>query len=182
MMFVPSFRPNVAPPSHFGLFVALRVRLAVVFWFCSSFSAPLIGCWRFSIAARSSQPSFGLDFALFRLLFAIGVSKASFLHNFGRSTTFGRRDSRSAPAGVMPERPRTLLDDADADPPAARLPRLRRLMAYLRDTDETIYLARSRELAFLATVDAGATSNLCAFAIARTASRWNWFLPDSACF
>jgi len=53
-------------------------------------------------------------------------------------------------AGVMPERPRALLEAADADPQAARLTRLRRLMAYLRDTHETAYFARSRELAFLA--------------------------------
>ena len=53
-------------------------------------------------------------------------------------------------AGVMPERPRGLLEPADADPQAARLTRLRRLMAYVRDTDETAYLTRSRELAFLA--------------------------------
>src|SRR5437867_5095785 len=53
-------------------------------------------------------------------------------------------------AGVMPERPRAMLEAADADPQAARLTRLRRLMAYVRDTDETAYLTRSRELAFLA--------------------------------
>ena len=53
-------------------------------------------------------------------------------------------------AGVMPERPRALLEAADADPQAARLTRLRRLMAYVRDTDETAYFTRSRELAFLA--------------------------------
>ena len=53
-------------------------------------------------------------------------------------------------AGVMPERPRGLLEAADADPQAARLTRLRRLMAHVRDSDETAYLTRSRELAFLA--------------------------------
>jgi hypothetical protein len=53
-------------------------------------------------------------------------------------------------AGVMPERPRALLQAADADPKAARLTRLRRLMAYVRDTHETTYFTRSRELAFLA--------------------------------
>ena len=53
-------------------------------------------------------------------------------------------------AGVMPERPRALLEAADADPQAARLTRLRRLMAYVRDTHETAYFTRSRELAFLA--------------------------------
>jgi hypothetical protein len=53
-------------------------------------------------------------------------------------------------AGVMPERPRALLEAADADPRAARLTRLRRLMTYVRDRQETAYFARSRELAFLA--------------------------------
>jgi hypothetical protein len=53
-------------------------------------------------------------------------------------------------AGVMPERPRALLEAADAGPEAARLTRLRRLMSYVRDSDEVAYLARSRELAFLA--------------------------------
>lgn len=55
-----------------------------------------------------------------------------------------------AEAGVMPERSRALLEAADADPQAARLTPFRRLMAYVRDTDETAYLTRSRELAFLA--------------------------------
>jgi len=53
-------------------------------------------------------------------------------------------------AGMMPERPRTLLEAADTDPQAARLTHLRRLMAYVRDTHETTYFTRSRELAFLA--------------------------------
>jgi len=53
-------------------------------------------------------------------------------------------------AGVMPERPRALLAAADADPQAARLTCLRRLMAHVRDTDDSAYLTRSRELAFLA--------------------------------
>lgn len=53
-------------------------------------------------------------------------------------------------AGVMPERPRALLEAVDADPQAAGLTRLGRLMAYVRDTDETAYLTRSREHAFLA--------------------------------
>jgi hypothetical protein len=53
-------------------------------------------------------------------------------------------------AGVMPEPPRALLEAADADPQAARLTRLRPLIAYLRDTHETAYFTRSRELAFLA--------------------------------
>ncbi len=53
-------------------------------------------------------------------------------------------------AGLMPERPRALLAAGDADPQAARLPRLRRLMEYVHDTDETAYFTRGRELAFLA--------------------------------
>jgi hypothetical protein len=53
-------------------------------------------------------------------------------------------------AGVMPERPRALLEAADAGPQAARLTRLRQVMAYVRDAHETAYFTRSRELAFLA--------------------------------
>jgi hypothetical protein len=53
-------------------------------------------------------------------------------------------------AGVMPERPRALLEAADEDPRAARLPVLRRLMEFVLHHDETAYLTRSRELAFLA--------------------------------
>ena len=53
-------------------------------------------------------------------------------------------------AGVMPERPRALLDAADEDQQAAGLTQLRRMMAYLRDTHDTTYFTRSRELAFLA--------------------------------
>ena len=49
----------------------------------------------------------------------------------------------------MPKHPRALLEAADLDPQAARLTRLPRLMAYVRDMDETAYLTRSRELAFL---------------------------------
>src|SRR6266545_1235574 len=55
-----------------------------------------------------------------------------------------------AEAGVMPERPRALLEAADEDPRAARLPLLRRLMAFVLHHDETAYLTRSRELGFLA--------------------------------
>lgn len=55
-----------------------------------------------------------------------------------------------AEAGVTAERPRALLEAADADAQAARLTSLRRLMAYVRDSDETAYLTRGRELAFLA--------------------------------
>jgi hypothetical protein len=55
-----------------------------------------------------------------------------------------------AEAGMMPQRPRGLLEAGDADPRAARLRHLRRLMMDVRDTDEGAYFARSRELAFLA--------------------------------
>ena len=69
-----------------------------------------------------------------------------------------------AEAGVMPLRPRALLDAADADPQAVGLVRLRHLMAYVRDTDETVYFTRSRELAFLAnTLLAGCTVQSRAF-------------------
>jgi hypothetical protein len=50
----------------------------------------------------------------------------------------------------MPERPRALLESADAGPGAARLTCMRQLMGFVRDTDETAYFARTRELAFLA--------------------------------
>ena len=53
-------------------------------------------------------------------------------------------------AGVMLERPRALLEAADAGVQAAPLTWLRRLMAFVRDEDEAAYFARSRELAFLA--------------------------------
>jgi hypothetical protein len=53
-------------------------------------------------------------------------------------------------AGVMAERPRALLEAADADRQVTSLVRLRTLMAHIRDTDETAYFTRSRELAFLA--------------------------------
>ena len=52
--------------------------------------------------------------------------------------------------GVMPEQPRALLEAADEDPRAARLPVLRLLMEFVLHHDETAYLTRSRELAFLA--------------------------------
>ena len=55
-----------------------------------------------------------------------------------------------AEAGVLPEQPRALLGAAEDDPGAPKLPVLRRLMAFLAHHDETAYLARSRELAFLA--------------------------------
>jgi hypothetical protein len=53
-------------------------------------------------------------------------------------------------AGMMPERPRALLAAADSDPQAPRLTRLRQLMDYARDTNDTAYFDRNRELAFLA--------------------------------
>jgi Family of unknown function (DUF6178) len=52
--------------------------------------------------------------------------------------------------GVMPERPRAVLEAADEDPRAARLPLLGRLMQFVRHHDDTAYLTRSRELAFIA--------------------------------
>jgi hypothetical protein len=61
-------------------------------------------------------------------------------------------------AGVMPERPRALLDAADAGPEATRLTRLRPLMAHARETDATAYFARMRELAFLANTLAAGSS------------------------
>ena len=67
-------------------------------------------------------------------------------------------------AGVMPERPRALLEAADEDPRAARLPLLRRLMEFVLHHDETAYLTRSRELAFLAnTLLAGSSVQLRPF-------------------
>ncbi|MEZ5291001.1 MAG: DUF6178 family protein [Vicinamibacterales bacterium] len=57
-----------------------------------------------------------------------------------------------AEAGMMPERPRALLESAEPGPPASRLSRLRRLMAHARDTDDAAHLALGRELAFLANI------------------------------
>jgi hypothetical protein len=50
----------------------------------------------------------------------------------------------------MPDRPRALLAAADDDPEAARIPLLKRLLQFVLHHDETAYLTRSRELAFLA--------------------------------
>ena len=50
----------------------------------------------------------------------------------------------------MPRRPRALLEAADEDPRATKLPLLKRLMEFVLHHDETAYLTRSRELAFLA--------------------------------
>ena len=55
-----------------------------------------------------------------------------------------------AEAGLMPERPRARLEAADEDPRASRIPLLRRLMKFVLHHDETAYLTRMRELAFLA--------------------------------
>ena len=55
-----------------------------------------------------------------------------------------------AEAGVMPERPPALLEAADENDRAARLPLLRLLMEFVLHHDQTAYLTRSRELAFLA--------------------------------
>jgi Family of unknown function (DUF6178) len=55
-----------------------------------------------------------------------------------------------AEAGLMPDRPRALLEAADEEPRAARIPLLRRLMKFVLHHDETAYLTRTRELAFLA--------------------------------
>ena len=66
--------------------------------------------------------------------------------------------------GVMPERPRALLEAADENARAARLPVLRRLMEFVLHHDETAYLTRSRELAFLAnTLVAGSSVQSRAF-------------------
>jgi hypothetical protein len=51
-------------------------------------------------------------------------------------------------AGMMPDR--RLLGAADGGPHDASFAHLRRLMAYVRDADETAYRTRGRELAFLA--------------------------------
>ena len=65
-------------------------------------------------------------------------------------------------AGLMPERPRALLEGPAPQP--SRLTEMRRLMEYLRDTDDTAYLSRSRELAFLAnTLMAGCSVQSRAF-------------------
>ncbi len=55
-----------------------------------------------------------------------------------------------AEAGMIPTRPHALLEAAHGDARDAGLTRVQRLMAYVRDTDETVYLTRSRELAFVA--------------------------------
>jgi len=60
--------------------------------------------------------------------------------------------------GVMPERPRALLEAGDENPRTAKLILLRRLMESVLHHDETAYLTRTRELAFLAnTLHAGSS-------------------------
>ena len=51
-------------------------------------------------------------------------------------------------AGLVPQRPRALLEGTHSQP--SRLARIRTLIEYVRDSDDTLYLARSHELAFLA--------------------------------
>jgi hypothetical protein len=64
----------------------------------------------------------------------------------------------------LPERPRALLEAANEDPRAARLPLLKPLMESVLRHDETAYLTRSRELAFLAnTLLAGSSVQSRAF-------------------
>jgi hypothetical protein len=55
-----------------------------------------------------------------------------------------------AEAGLMPERPRALLEAAAEDPRATKLPLLKQLIEFVLHHDETAYLTRSRELGFLA--------------------------------
>jgi len=55
-----------------------------------------------------------------------------------------------AEAGVMPERPLALLEAATRTLEPRGLPILRRLMEFVLHHDGTVYLTRSRELAFLA--------------------------------
>jgi hypothetical protein len=66
------------------------------------------------------------------------------------STSIGAVIELLTEAGVMPERPRALLEATDEGPRSARLALLTRLMEFVRHHDETAYLIRSRELAFLA--------------------------------
>ena len=51
-------------------------------------------------------------------------------------------------AGLVPQRPRALLEGTHSQP--SRLALIRTLIEYVRDSDDTLYLARSHELAFLA--------------------------------
>jgi uncharacterized protein DUF6178 len=60
-----------------------------------------------------------------------------------------RRPGEGGQEGV-PKRPRALLEAAGEDDRATKLPILRRLIQFVLQHDETAYLMRSRELAFLA--------------------------------
>jgi hypothetical protein len=51
-------------------------------------------------------------------------------------------------AGLVPQRARALIEGTSAQP--SRLARVRTLIEYVRDSDDSLYLARSHELAFLA--------------------------------
>src|SRR6185436_3356622 len=53
-----------------------------------------------------------------------------------------------AEAGLVPQRPRALLEGAR--PEQSRLTRIRPLMEYVREMDDTAYFTRCREMAFLA--------------------------------
>ena len=53
-----------------------------------------------------------------------------------------------AEAGIVPQRPHALLEGTQ--PQSARLQYIRTLMDYVRDADDAVYVARNRELAFLA--------------------------------
>lgn len=55
-----------------------------------------------------------------------------------------------AEAGVMPARPRALLEAGDEASRPTAVPMLKRLMAFVQHHDEAAYVTRSRELAFLA--------------------------------
>ncbi len=55
-----------------------------------------------------------------------------------------------AEAGVMPARPRALLEAGDEASRPTPVPLLKRLMAFVRQHEEAAYLTRSRELGFLA--------------------------------
>lgn len=59
-------------------------------------------------------------------------------------------------AGVVPERPRALLEGTGSEP--SRFARIRALMAHLYDTNPAAYLGRSQELAFLTNTLAAAGS------------------------
>jgi hypothetical protein len=92
-------------------------------------------------------------------------------------------------AGLVPEPPRALLEGTQSQ--SSRLALLRTLIEYVRDNDDTLYLARSHELAFLAnTLAAGcsvqsrsftpqeasdAAAGVCNLGLEHWPARW----PDS---